>query len=302
MVLFAPGPSQSPYRRWIYDRQTGDTMSAPGGIDVPEGAQFSNDDQRLLMGGGGPDGSYPIIVSLPEMTVLRDDFPKLPSGQSRWYSFARDGRRLLVRTTGVVVYDIESGQAIWGIDGSKYSVDAAVLSPDGSEVIALRSSNLLYSRDTSYRRSFFRYRIPETRPNAVFGVTDVSPGLGSGREWTFPQMTMPDVFFTWEPSDLIAACVSYNPATGVGGDGGFTPILYPNPASSSVTMQVGDCSDALHIVSIHDQSGKEVWHRSVPCVDGTLTFDVTGVSTGAYVVSVAMAAGAKALTAMVVIR
>jgi hypothetical protein len=69
-----------------------------------------------------------------------------------------------------------------------------------------------------------------------------------------------------------------------------------------VTMQVGTCTDASHTVTIHDQSGKEVWQRRVPCVDGTLTFDVTGVSTGAYVVSVAMAAGAKALTAMVVIR
>lgn len=51
MVLFAPVPSQFQYRRWIYDRQTGDTVSAPGGVDVPEGAQFSNDDRRLLMGG-----------------------------------------------------------------------------------------------------------------------------------------------------------------------------------------------------------------------------------------------------------
>lgn len=237
------------------------------------------------------------------MTVLRDDFPKVPSGQSRWYSFARDGRRLFVRTTGVVVYDIETGQRIWGIDGSKYSVDAAVISPDGSEVIALQSSNLLYSVDSSLRRSFFRYRIPETRPNAVFGVTDESPGytLASSKS-LYTQMTMPDGFFTWVEGNLIAARVSYNPATGVGGEGGFTPILYPNPASSSVTMQVGTCADASHTVTIHDQSGKEVWQHRVPCHDGTLTFDVSGMPAGTHVVSVAIPAGAKAVTAMLVIR
>jgi hypothetical protein len=301
VVLAFGGTLQSWARGVIYDRLTGDTIPAPGYWDGNLGPQFSSDDRSVLLVQGGPSGRWPIIVSLPDGTVTQEDFPNVLGDVE--HALSNDGKRVLVTSQGAAVYDAVTGQFVWGLYGGEYPVGRSWLSPDGKDVFVQRSKHLLdSSTNVNSGEYLYRYSIQNGALTGVIKEIEFTPSVGGFWGWLYLFPTMSDGYMAFNYGRTHCARVSYDPTTSVNDEHTITPILYPNPASSSVTMLVGTCTDASHTVTIHDQSGKEVSRRSLPCLNSALTFDVSGMAAGTYVVSVAMPAGAMARTAMLVVR
>jgi hypothetical protein len=305
MVLVRRVPGDRYAWCFAYDRQTGDTVRMSFGVGVPYsyGPYFSSDDRYVVMtkGESGKTRRLPFVFDLQTMKVLRDGIPIAHETYDPALSY-RGNRIMSMTDCGAIVFDAATGERIWSAGVKTCDVSGGFISADGTEVYLVAGSAFIDSVDTN-SAWMYRYRLPETAPSGVIKSNPAKPSSSWQASWAFPQPTVQGMFVTYYDDATRVGRMSTGPVSSVPQPPDpFMPILYPNPASSIVTMSVADCRDRSWVVSLHDTRGRELWQRTVTCEGGTLRFDVSATPAGTYVVQASTPMETPTASAMLIVK
>jgi hypothetical protein len=304
MVLRRTGPVGQGARYLAYDRKTGDTvfMGYNIGPTYSYGPFFSADDRYVVMtkGESGKARRLPFVFDLQNMKVLRDGIPIAHETYDPALSY-RGNRIMSMTDCGAIVFDAATGERIWSAGVKTCDVSGGFISADGTEVYLVAGRELIDSTATT-GLWMYRYRLPETVPSGVIKYRPQDM-IGWSQAWLFPQPTVQGMFVAFNVRSTGVGRMSHGPVSSVPQQPDpFMPILYPNPASSIVTMSVADCADRSWVVSLHDTRGRELWQRTVTCEGGTLRFDVSATPAGTYVVQASTPMGTPTASAMLIVK
>ena len=304
MVLRRTGPVGQGARYLAYDRKTGDTvfMGYNIGPTYNYGPYFSADDRYVVMtkGESGKTRSLPFVFDLQTMKVLHDGIPIAYETADPAFSYR--GNRIMSKSVcGAIVFDAVTGERVWSAGVKTCDVRGGFISADGTEVYLVAGRELIDSTATT-GLWMYRYRLPETAPSGVIKHRPQDM-IGWQSGYLFPQPTVQGMFVTYAYNTTGVGRMSTDPVSSVPqSPDPFMPILYPNPASSIVTMSVADCRDRSWVVSLHDTRGRELWQRTVVCEGGTLRFDVSATPAGTYVVQASTPMGTPTASAMLIVK
>ena len=305
MVLQRRIPGSQLEKLFAYDRQTGDTVRMGERVGAPYsyGPYFSADDRYVVMSKGWQQTTrhLPFVFDLQTMRVLHDGIPIAYETYDPALSY-RGNRIMSMTDCGAIVFDAVTGERIWSAGVKTCDVSGGFISADGTEVYLVAGSAFIDSVDTN-SAWMYRYRLPETAPSGVIKSNPAKPSSSWQASWAFPQPTVQGMFVTFEDDATGVGRMSTGPVSSVPqSPDPFMPILYPNPASSIVTMSVADCLDRSWVVSLHDTRGRELWQRTVVCEGGTLRFDVSATPAGTYVVQASTPMGTPTASAMLIVK
>lgn len=280
----------------VYDRLTGDTLNLIAGYGY-WGPQFSSDDRFVTLDNRGT----PRVFDLRNMRIHRDMHSPDEEGGVDLMSYT--GHRVLFSNLYfAAVYDAETGEQLWRIETGPSPSQGTVFSADGTEVLLLRNGKF-YNPNSGSGISLFRYKLPETSPSGVLRQDLQDPNSNWVSNSWYPQPTIPGRFITAMFGTGVAGMFTHEPSTGVSTtDDPFTPILYPNPTSGAVTLQVRSCGNAPWRVTLHDERGRELWTRTLPCVEAKIQFDVGTLPIGTYHVRATGASASDVATAMLIVK
>jgi hypothetical protein len=285
---------------FAYDRQTGDTVYIDAITEATyNGPEFTADDKYVLTHRSDQNATLLNVLDLENMHAPAKVFRV---GEWSYMQLSYRGNKLLYAADGAVgVIDVETGERIWGISQGEYPIFNLFISADGTEVFLLRDAAAASPKFGGL--AILRYHPPSVDPDGILAQGEIDPGSLWIASPLYPQTKIPGRFVTVLQTTTTAGYFSHETRTGVLEESDpFMPILYPNPATSSVTMQVGACTDASWVVTIHDQSGSRLLERTVACQSGALRFDVTGLSAGSYVVRAMVPMSRQMATAMLIVR
>jgi outer membrane protein assembly factor BamB len=304
MVLVRRVPGDRYAWCFAYDRQTGDTVRMSFGVGVPYsyGPYFSSDDRYVVMtkGESGKTRRLPFVFDLQTMRVLHDGIPIAYETYDPALSY-RGNRIMSMTDCGAIVFDAVTGERVWSAGVKTCDVSGGFISADGTEVYLVAGRELIDSTATT-GLWMYRYRLPETVPSGVIKYRPQDM-IGWSQAWLFPQPTVQGMFVAFNVRSTGVGRMSHGPVSSVPQQPDpFMPILYPNPASSIVTMSVADCADRSWVVSLHDTRGRELWQRTVTCEGGTLRFDVSATPAGTYVVQASTPMGTPTASAMLIVK
>lgn len=283
---------------YLYDRQRGDTVWLDGGIVSQLKPYFSADDRYLLLASFGNPRVYNVEERRIEQPMVG------PGSEDLDMSMSYLGNRVLVSGGGFAgVYDAITGTAVWTIGlNSKARITHNVISADGTEVLLMLDGAYL-KPPCELGTTVYRFKLPELYPSGALLYETLRAGGLASVNAMFSQAKIPGRFLHYDEGNNVVSMFSHGSETGVDGETDpFTPILYPNPATSTVTMPVKPCDDASWIVSLHDNSGREMWTRTLQCVDSVVRFDVSGLPSGTYVVRATKPLARQTMTSMLIIR
>ena len=285
---------------FAYDRQTGDTAYIDAITEATyNGPDFTADDKYVLLHRHDQNSTLLYVVDLENMHAPAKVFRV---GEWSYMQLSYRGNKLLYAADGSVgVIDVEIGERIWGISQGEYPVRNLFISADGTEVFLLRSGRVAFPNGGGL--ALFRYHLPDTQPDGVLSSYDLDPNGNWVSSPLYPQTKIPGRFLKVLQTTTLAGYFSHETRTGIPEESDpFMPILYPNPATSCVSMRVGECTDASWVVTIHDQSGSQVLEQTVVCQSGVLPFNVAGLSVGSYVVRATVPMSQHTATAVLIIK
>lgn len=259
----------------LYDRTTGDTTWY---TTFKVGRLFSSDDRWTLGHNlddydGKAGVSYWSVKSMDILRQLEGD--SIISIGSTQVDLSYEGHLLLSPATRTV-YTLDPLRAVSTFQSGRYysrfSADGRYVFTDNGEitnglrlVITVTPSN---DPKPIGQVSFKRF-------DALRNTSD---------PWQIARQKIRGKLFVYSYSGHIAM-FSYDVASSVTVPTTLRqPALYPNPASSTVTIQLPTCTAEAWRIDLIDLQGRRIRTTTSPCDDTSLRFDVSGVAPGSYIV------------------